>query len=198
MKQWIKLSILVMSTVSLSLLSLPVSAQGVDISQMLINLSSSLGDIEWMLRGGAYLMGLIFFFKALYHLKIYGELRTMMASHASFKEPLTYLIAGSMLMFFPTARDLLIESSFGTNSITAYSDWHGGETNRTMQAIFMMIQLVGIISFIRGWMLIAKAAGQGGGQMGYGKGIVHLLGAVMAMNIVGTANLISDTLGINF
>jgi intracellular multiplication protein IcmC len=59
----------------------------------------------------------------------------------------------------------------------------------------LFIQIIGLVAFIRGWMMIAKSASQGGHQQGgFGKGMMHIFGGVMAINIVSTLNVINQTL----
>jgi len=59
----------------------------------------------------------------------------------------------------------------------------------------LFIQIIGLVAFVRGWMMIAKSASQGGHQQGgFGKGMMHVFGGVMAINIVSTLNVINETL----
>ena len=54
-----------------------------------------------------------------------------------------------------------------------------------------------MIAFIRGWILVVKGA-QAGSQPGNSsKGLIYVVGGVMAINITGTIDLINATLGIN-
>jgi intracellular multiplication protein IcmC len=62
--------------------------------------------------------------------------------------------------------------------------------------VLQLIQIVGLIAFIRGWLILVKTAtGQQGG--GIGKGITHIIGGVLALNIVGTQQVINASLGIS-
>jgi intracellular multiplication protein IcmC len=140
--------------------------------------------------------------KALYCLKTYGESKTMMSGNTSIKEPLSYFLVGSVLVYLPTGFQILMNSTFGPNSsILAYAD----SSNPTMDAVFgqnsavgtalaLIIQTIGLIAFIRGWVLIAKSASQGQPPGGTGKGMVHVFGGILAMNIVGTLEIINNTL----
>ena len=70
------------------------SAQNINV---LKNIAATVQPIQKLLTGSAYLLGLLFAFKALYMLKVYGEARTMMSSNTSAKEPLTYLFVAAVL-----------------------------------------------------------------------------------------------------
>lgn len=171
-----------------------------DATQILINLSDSLGPVSQLISGAAYLIGISFAFKALYHLKIYGELRTMMSSNTSFKEPMAYLFVAAIFIFLPTGVSLIMSTTFGYANPLAYSEWPsagGTSVSPGMIAVFRLVQVIGLIAFIRGWIFIVKSQGQGA-QGGFGKGLTHIFGGIAGMNIIGTAQVISATLGINF
>ncbi len=164
--------------------------------QMLINLATQLGPVQQLITGTAYLMGVSFAVRALYHMKIYGEARTMMASHTNAKEPLMYFFVAGILMFIPTGVDLMMATTFGTNNILAYSEWPStNPIGLGGRAILYLVQVIGLIAFIRGWLYMAKSQQQGA-QGGFGKGLTHVFGGLLAMNIVGTATMISNTLGV--
>ncbi|MBS0359409.1 MAG: type IV secretion protein IcmC [Proteobacteria bacterium] len=169
---------------------------------MLISLNHSLGPVWHLVTGLAYILGIGFMFKAIYHLKVYGELRTMMASNTGLKEPIAYLIVGAVFAYLPTGLDIVMNTTFGSTSILQYSDWvgAGGVTNPSaMIAVFRLVQLIGVIAFIRGWVLVAQASKHGGGgQATYGKGLTHIIGGILAINIIATSNILSNTLGISF
>jgi intracellular multiplication protein IcmC len=174
-----------------------------DAVQMLTNLANIQPNMYKLVTGAAYIIGLSFIFRALYHLKIYGELRTMMASQTGLKEPIAYLFVGTMLLYLPTGFGTVMQTSFGYESVLAYSNWRlGGGMAFTPggRAILRLVQLMGVIAFVKGWVILAKSVGQGGAGQGNttGKALTHILGGVAGINIVGTANIISSTLGVSF
>lgn len=193
---------MLMVTLALALLAGEALASDVtDAKSMLVNISRFVPDFWRMLTAGAYMLGILFIFKAFYKLKVYGEARAMMASQSSIKEPATYITCGAALMYFPTMRDRVMATVFGDNSILRYSEWEGPNSVKgySTEAIFMIIQLVGLIAFIRGWMLLSNTATQGSAQPGtFGKSLTHIFGGVMAMNVVGTINILQTSLGVSF
>lgn len=177
------------------------ASQVTDAKTMLINISKFVPDFWRLITAAAYVLGILFIFKAFYKMKVYGEARAMMASQNSIKEPATYIFVGAALMYYPTMRDRMVATVFGDDSILKYSDWSGPNSVKgySTEAIFMIVQLVGLIAFIRGWMLLSHTAGQQGAQPGtFGKAITHVLGGVLAMNIVGTLNILQTSLGVSF
>lgn len=170
---------------------------------ILTNLSNSLGPVQHLITGGAYIIGCAFVFKAIYSLKTYGEARTMMSSNTSIKEPLAYLMVGVILIYFPTALSMLMQTSFGYQNILQYAPINSN--NQALNTLFgadsavgkplsMLIQVIGLVAFVRGWVLVARSASQGQPPGGTGKGLMHVFGGILAMNIVGTMNMINNTL----
>lgn len=180
-----------------------VSCWIVSQANILNNISSSLGPVQKLITGGAFLIGCAFIFKAIYSLKMYGEAKTMQSSSTSVKEPLIYLIVGAMLVYFPTAFKMLLQTTFGYENILQYAPV--SSSNQALDTLFgsgsvvgrpltMLIQVIGLIAFVRGWVLIARSASQGQPPGGTGKGLIHVFGGILAINIVGTLNMINNTL----
>lgn len=176
------------------------TAYAIDAAQFLENVANTLDPFSQLVTGAAYLFGLAFFFKAMYHLKVYGEARTMMSVQTSIRTPMTYLLIGAAFLYLPTAIDIMLSTTFGSDNILAYSEWEGNAQygGISMAAVFKIIQFVGLVAFLRGWLLLSQTAGQGAQPQAFGKALTHILGGILAMNVVGTANILSATLGINF
>lgn len=166
---------------------------------ILTNIASTLKPVQKLISGAAYLIGLSFAIKALYCLKSYGEQRAM-SSNSSLKEPMAYFLVAGMLIYLPTGFQILMNSTFGPNSsILAYSDSSTmanffGENSAAGSAITLIIQTLGLIAFVRGWVLIARSASQGQPPGGTGKGMIHVFGGILAMNIVGTLEILNNTI----
>lgn len=172
-------------------------------ADILTNIAKTLEPVERLLTGAAYLIGVAFAFKAIYTLKVYGEARTMMSSNASIKEPLVYMMVAAIFIYFPTALGMVLQTTFGESSILQYAPINS--KNSTLDTLFgggsvvgrpltMLIQVVGLVAFIRGWVLIARSASQGQPPGGTGKGLVHVFGGILAINIVATLQIINNTL----
>ncbi|WP_042648036.1 type IVB secretion system protein IcmC/DotE [Legionella pneumophila] len=173
-------------------------------ANILANIANQLEPVQRLITGGAYLIGCAFIFKAIYSLKVYGEARTMMSSNTSMKEPVMYLMVGALLIYFPSLVSSVLQTTFGYSNPLAYS---GGVSSGsdTISALFgsgslvgrplvMIIRVIGLIAFVRGWVLIARSASQGQPPGGTGKGLIHVFGGILAINIVGTVDMINNTL----
>jgi len=171
-------------------------------ADILVNIAKSIAPVENLVRGGAYVIGCAFLFKAIYTLKVYGESKTMMSNSASIKEPILYLIVGAALIYFPTTLKVIMQTTFTYDTVLSYAPVDS--QNGTIDTLFgagsaigrpltMLIKLIGLVAFVRGWVLIAKSA-QGQPPGGAGKGLMHVFGGILAMNIVGTMTVINNTI----
>ena len=170
-----------------------------DAVTIVVNISQNVSALTKFVTGFLYLAGIGFGVKAIFALKVYGEQRTMMASNTSLKPTLTWLMVSCVFLFLPGVIDTTMNSVFGDSSVLTYADWEKASSDvyfeQLMEGIFMIVKLVGLISFARGWFIISASAHQGGGgQNTVGKGVIHILGGLMGMNIVKTINILDNTL----
>lgn len=167
---------------------------------LLTNIANNLRPVNRLIIAAAYIIGLSFAFKAIYSLKVYGEARTMMASNASVKEPIIYLMIAAIFIYFPTALQMLLNTTFGYSNILEYASVNNGRAgifggdSPFGRPLALLIQTIGLIAFVRGWVLIARSASQGQPPGGTGKGLMHVFGGILAMNIFGTLEVINNTL----
>lgn len=163
------------------------------------NLAESLLPVEQLVTASAYVIGVLFAMRAVYSLKVYGEARAMTASNSSIKEPVIYLISAGVLIYFPTGFEVFMNTMFGYSDVLAYGSSGSaasifGTNSAAGYTLTLVIQIVGVVAFVRGWVLVARSAAQGQPPGGTGKGLVHVFGGVLAMNIVGTLEVIINTL----
>jgi intracellular multiplication protein IcmC len=171
-----------------------------DISEMMRNLDTSLPQVEKLVIGFAFLLGIGFCLRAVYRFKIYGEARTMMSSQTSIKEPLFLLFIGAVFLYIPTGLKIFNNTAFGYETPLAYSQWaaRGSVNNITASSIFDFVKIMGLISFVKGWYMLSKASIQSGAQGNtFGKSMTHIIGGILAINIVGTMNIVMNTLGLS-
>jgi len=166
---------------------------------ILTNIANSLAPVQKLITGGAYLMGISFAIKALLALKSHGESKSSMSSSSSLKEPLLYFIVSAVFIYFPTGFDILMNTTFGYSTVLSYSSgtamstWLGTDS-QLGSALTVIIQTIGLYAFVRGWIMIVKSSSTGQPPNGTGKGLTHVFGGVMAVNIVGTIEMINNTL----
>ena len=172
---------------------------------ILANIASNMQSIERLISGAAYIIGIVFAMKALMSLKELGETRSAQSSggKSGVKEPLIYFLVAAMLIYLPTAFQIAMNTTFGYSSVLAYApvssnnstlDVLFGSNSAAGESLAIIIQTIGLIAFVRGWILVAKTASTGQPPGGTGKGMVHVFGGILAMNIVGTLQVINNTL----
>lgn len=169
-----------------------------DAGEMLKNFAESYEAIFNMLTAGAYVAGIGFGLLSIYSLKEYGEQRSMMSTSTSIRPSLMYMLIAMVFLYLPSAVDVLMMSTFGESAIPiADGSTTGSVVSVDIQLIiFRIVQLVGLISFIRGWFILSQSA-KSGGQPVMGKALTHIIGGVLAINIVGTKSVIQATFGLS-
>lgn len=168
---------------------------------VLTNLANSLIPVENLITGAAYLMGIGFAIKAFFTLKSHGEQRSSPSGLGNMKEAIVYMLVASALLYFPSTFEALMNTTFGYSSVLAYSQNPYlvgvlGTNSAVGSSIALIVQIVGLFAFIKGWVMIARGAsgGQGHQQGQTGKGLMHVFGGILAMNIIGTLEVITNTL----
>lgn len=182
-------------------LLLPLNAYAVtfpSLSEMLDNINDQLPYLWELVTAFAYLTGFFFVFKGVHHLKQYGDPQSQMSGGKNLSPALLSIIVGAALIYVPTAMQTSLVSIFGTSSAMAYPTGSGVDASFTElgQIIVAIIQFMGAVAFIRGLMQFHRLGG-GQAQPGtFGKGLTHIIGGTLALNVVGTANVLASTLGI--
>lgn len=174
------------------------ATSGMDGVQMLMNLSKTYPAFYQLATAFCYIFGFILCIRGIYYLKVYGELRTMMATQSSLKVPVTYFIVAAVFIYIPSAYKLFLYTTFRTTSPLAYTQINSSINPQVLNAIVGLVQLIGLFAFIRGWLILVAIAQQSGGQHSFGKALTHIVGGIMAMNILGLTDLIWNTFGFNF
>ncbi len=172
-------------------------------ADILTNIANNLGPVQKLITGASYLLGLVFAFKAMVGLKTTAEATVMSSMRGSIKEPFIYLVVASALIYFPSGLDMALVTTFGTSNILQYAPV--SSDNQVINVLFgpgslvgapltIIIQTIGLGNFVRGWILIARGASGGQQQGGTGKGLIHIFGGILAINIVQTVNIINNTI----
>ncbi len=166
------------------------------LENVLVNFSTSYNGIMRLLMSFMTVMGMGLTLNALYKLKVYGEIRTMMGGNTDLKGPLMMLMAAAVFLFFPTALSTFLETVYGQSQLSPLSYvTNDSQTFRLgMKAVFGLVQIIGVISFMRGWMMMVQSTQAHRG--GAGKGITHIIAGIFAINIVATKEVISNTFGL--
>ncbi len=171
-----------------------------DIGNLPEILTQNLGIIATIMETIGILLGLGLFIGGMFQFKRYGEARTMMSSQMSMAGPLMTLIAGIAMLCSPLLIGTLLVSFWGNSGTTDLS--YDGDVTSTwsqyIQPILMLVRLVGVYSFMRGFVMSAKT-GSGHAQPGTtGKVLVHLFAGILCVHIMGTIKLFESIFGFDF
>ena len=120
---------------------------------------------------------------------------------------LANIIIGTIVYTIGMSMNTVMATVFGSDTITgpgtvlntiAYD--FGDGTVPFQQAVYAALsffQMIGMIAFIRGW-LILKDAVEGQGQKTISQGLTHILGGVLSVNIYGFLQVLDTTFGTGF
>ncbi|MDQ8040152.1 MAG: hypothetical protein REH83_07095 [Rickettsiella sp.] len=168
------------------------------LEQMLVHMSNEFPDIYHLITASAYVMGIAFIFRGVYQLKVYGDLRTMMSVQTNFKATMMVFFAGAALLYAPTAFKSMMLTTFATTSVTDPMSYHPSKglwNPIASQAVLRFIQLIGTISFIRGWVYLTHTSNPNG-RSSFGKAVTHIIAGLLAINIEGTREMLQASFGI--
>lgn len=180
------------------LLPLGAFAAVPSLDQMLSNLNSQFPSLYRLVTAFAYIAGFFIVFRGLYQMKHMGEGRAM-GQQNDMKGPILSLLIGAALIYTPSFFSTSLITIFGTSSITSYPTGSHIDPsfNEMGQTLVTIVQFVGGIALVRG-ILIFHRLGHGQAQQGtFGKGVTHVIGGILLINIVGFADVIGSTLGIS-
>ncbi len=170
-----------------------VSVAEANLITMLINLQQSLVAIWTFLAALCYVLGVWFVGIGIMRLKQYGQMTVMMSTSASLAPTIAYVTVGIGMLYLPTLLDTLNITlwNYDFSSITAYPAT--SSFSDVMIPLTALLQVLGFIAFIRGWVMLAKLGGHSAQPGTLGKGVMHMIGGVLAMNITGTITMLHTT-----
>lgn len=161
----------------------------IDLITILGNISQSLYPVQKLITGGAYLLGILFFFTAIGKFKKIGDHRAQSSSHERMFTPMMYLLFGALLFYLPSGLDLMANTAFGVGNVLTYSNYNPANIYSSMG---FLIRTGGVLWFIRGCVLLAHSS-QPGTQQG-SKGLLFLIAGILAMNFDNTIAMVNAAL----
>lgn len=186
--------------VLLLLIMSPVYSQtgnvtSVSAQTMLMNIAESVPNLMRMVTAIAYVMGMLLIVRGVVKLKHAGEGRTMMSHEHHLTGPIVQITVGALLLYLPTSVQVGM-STFWTDPNPYGYLQQEDQWSQFLNNVFMIIQLIGTIAFIRGLVILSKMGQGGGHQQGMSKGLTHIIGGILCINIYQFIQVILLTLGI--
>jgi intracellular multiplication protein IcmC len=179
-----------------------INPSSFDLSTMLANLEASFSNLQSLVVAISYVTGVALVVRGVMMYKIFGSQTMSSAQRGEFAGPLVFIIVGSLLIYLPSTFQGSIQTVFGhtelgqAKDLVAYQALEGGEKWQEISDIVVKyMKLIGLIAFVRGWIILSKM-GHAGSQPGsIAKGIIHVIGGVLLINIVDTFNILATTFG---
>lgn len=165
-------------------------------AEMVVNIAKAAPALMYFTTALAYVFGFWFVFHGLMLLKKYGMQRTQMSGETSLSGPLLNIFVGASLIYLPSAVQSGMSTFWTEPNPYGYSSDASDEWGVFISACFMIIQLVGVIAFMRGLMMLTKL-GQGGGQQaGFGRATAHIIGGIFCIDMYDFLTSLFETLGL--
>jgi intracellular multiplication protein IcmC len=206
---------------SIAIIMLPAVAQAAfiekDLQDIMENLKKVLTPAMLLLLSISFIIGLIFMLKGLLLLKGFAQPLTQASKPGELAGPMVYLFVGAVLIYIPTSTDVLTSTVFGSGSSSIFSGSARsvdlakmgrasdqllgyapvsveGQWATMIDTIVLYMEFIGFLAFLRGWLMIAHS-GQPGTQPGsISKGIVHIVGGILAINFLPLVNAVRNTI----
>lgn len=186
-----------------------------DLQEIMQNLRKILHPTMVLLMIISYVSGIVFMLRGLLMLKSFSMPLTQATKPGEIAGPLVYIFVGTVLIYIPNATNILSNTLFGdgvnhifsgsTVDLTAMGKASDkimgyapvsleGQWATMIDTIVLYMQFIGFLAFLRGWFMIAHA-GQPGVQPGsISKGIIHIVGGILAINFLPLVNAIHNTI----
>ena len=171
-------------------------AQSVGLDSIFANGASFFSAAIPVVGAASYILGIAVGISAVFALA-----RRARDPSASLKKPIVSLVVAACLLSLPlsikaVSKTLILDTGGNPGSVlisgtsgTAFSKFSAAG----LKGLLIFIQLVGIIAFVRGWLLINRSA-MGDDTHGYlSKGIIHIVGGACAIHISPFAHILANT-----
>lgn len=182
------------------------SSSSSTIFTVMSSINSNVGDISGFIISMYYVVGIGVALAGIMRLKKLGVRSAMMGGDGSVGGPIVQLLIGAALVYSPSLLASLNTTFWGDPSFQSALSWSAQESGSSGTAsqivavitpLVGIIKLIGTIAFLRGWLVMSRISNGGSQQPGQiSKGVVHIIGGVLAMNITKTMTVIMNTLGL--
>ncbi|MDR3441685.1 MAG: type IV secretion protein IcmC [Legionella sp.] len=159
----------------------------IDLVSILGNISQSLYPLQRLITGGAYILGILFFMTAINKLMKIADHRAQSSSQEKMFTPMMYLLFGAILIYLPSALNVMANTAFGVGNVLTYTEYSPANIYSTMG---LFIRTAGVLWFVRGCVLVAQAS-EPGAQHGP-KGLVFIIAGILSMNFDNTVSILNN------
>lgn len=168
-----------------------------NLATMLTNFATAVPNLMRMVTAGAYVMGMYFVMAGVMGMKHFGEMRTMMSQEHGVTGPLVEVFIGAAMLYLPSTIRTGLSTFWVSTEPYAYLTGATDQYTTFINACYSIIQLIGVVAFIRGLMILQKVGSGKGQQDTLGKAIAHIGGGVLCINMYNTIQMLEATVGWN-
>lgn len=192
-----------------------------DVQDMLQNLQKILNPTLGLLMGISFIIGVVFVLRGLILLRSFSLPMNQATRPGELSGPLISILVGTIMIYIPTSTDVISNTFFGSglpsifpgstsgtfvprienlgrasDQIMGYAPQAlEGQWATLIDTVVFYMQFIGFLAFMRGWIIIAQA-GQHHGQPGtMSRGLIHIVGGILAINFLPLVNAITNTIG---
>ena len=91
-----------------------------NLTNVVAHIAQSMPGLLHLVTASAYIIGLFLFWNALYRMKQYGQMQSMMSQDTDIRVILTMAVIATLLIYFPTTVKIAMKTFFGHGNILAY------------------------------------------------------------------------------
>lgn len=179
------------------------NADLLDLEKASAGLLSSFYSLEHLIVALSYVIGLTLTIRGLMMYRIFANQTYGSAQRGEIAGPLVFLVVGIVLLYFPTSINLSVNTLFGSSELSAFESLAGYQSTTTgpnwyliQNVIVKYLNLIGLIAFIRGWVILSKMGHSGAQPGSIAKGIVHIVGGIILINLISTIKVLAGTFGL--
>lgn len=167
------------------------------LDQAIQRLSDNIPQLMRLVTAFAYVMGFYLIVVGIMEMKHFGEGRTMMSREHGLTKPLLYLFVGAALIYLPSTIRTGLYTLWSAPSPLGYVPEQGSAWSQLISNSFLILQLIGVIAFIRGLLILSHLGGHGGQPGTFARGMTHIIGGILCINMYDTVRMILATLGLD-
>lgn len=163
---------------------------------ILANIQQNIPSLMRLVTAIAYVMGMYLIIDGIVKLKHVGEMRTQMSHEHHLTGPIVKIAIGAMLLYLPTSVQVGL-STFWTNPNPYGYVIQQDQWEQFINICFLVVQFIGTVAFIRGLVMLSHIGSQGGGhQNSLSRGLTHVIGGILCINIYQFIQVILNTIGV--
>ena len=159
-----------------------------DLAGMIESLALAVDPVMRLMSGFCYALGINLFWVAAKKFNKMGDWRARGGSGGPVFIPLSYIMGGAVFIYLPTVLDIAKNTFFGSSPIGYTIDFQA-EYGNVVYATVRLVNLAGLIWFLRGVSMLVHSSEQG---IQHGpKGMWFMMAGIFALNLEHTEAIVT-------